>query len=167
MHRTAFFLAFALAGAACGGDDSAGGGAGSTGTAGAMSPTSGGSGGTPSAGGAGGGGPGGSAMAGGAAGAAVGSGGMNGGTDGGSKCTVLNQNMCDTCVFAKCCDAYAACSMDDDCLNAIGNLAECVHNDPTMATQCYDDFGTTNAVATALGACVKMSCDADCKTVTP
>jgi hypothetical protein len=161
-------LAFVLAGVACGGDDSTGGGAGTTSqAAGNMTQGSGGSGGTSNGGGASGSSAAGAAMAGGASGAAVGSGGASSGTDGGSMCTVMNPNACDACVFTKCCNAYADCIANDDCLNGIGNLAECVANDPGMVTQCYDDFATTNAMAGALKTCVKTNCDAPCTTVTP
>jgi hypothetical protein len=166
MRRTTFVLALALAGAACGGDDSTGGGAGSTGQTGGTMSQTGGAGGTSSTGGAAGTSTAGSTMAGGAAGASVGAGGTNG-TDAGSKCTVMNQNMCDTCVFAKCCDAYGACNDDPDCMNAIGNLAECVATDSTMVTQCYDDFATTNDMSSALRMCVKTNCDVPCTKATP
>ncbi len=135
--------------------------------AGSMTQGTGGSGGTSSAGSGGSNAAAGSAMAGGSAGTSVGSGGMMGSADGGSMCSVRDPNACDTCVFGKCCDAYAACVMNDDCLNAVGNLAECVATDPTMVTQCYDDFATTNAMASSLRMCVKTSCDMPCTTMTP
>jgi len=163
--KGAFVLVFALAGVACGGDDSTGGGAGGTGqSAGSMTPGAGGSGGTSSAGGSS---SAGSMMPGGAAGTSGGAGGMTPGTDGGTMCSVMNQNACDTCVFAKCCPAYDACNKDDDCMLGMGNLAECVANDAAMVGQCYDDFATTNDMASSLRMCVKMSCDAACTTVTP
>jgi hypothetical protein len=167
MRRGSLVLAFVVAGVACGGDDSTGGGAGTGQAAGSASQSSGGSGGTSNAGGSGGSNSAGSTMAGGAAGTSVGSGGTSVSSDGGSKCSVRDPNACDTCVFGKCCDAYAACVMNDDCLNAVGNLAECVANDPSMVTQCYDDFSTTNDMASGLRMCVKTNCDMPCTTVTP
>jgi hypothetical protein len=170
MHRTSFLVAVVLACVACGGDDTTTGGAGSTGqTGGTMTQGSGGSGGTSSAGGASGSGMAGSATAGGAAGtsASGGSGGTSGATDGGAKCSVLNPNACDTCVFTKCCDAYNTCALNDDCLNGMGQLAECVANDPSMSTQCYDDFATNYSMGVALRTCVQTNCNAPCMTVTP
>jgi hypothetical protein len=79
----------------------------------------------------------------------------------------MNPNACDMCVFAKCCDAYGACNSDDDCSTGLGHLAECVAADPSMSTQCYDDFASTNAFAVALRMCVNTSCMAPCMTVTP
>ena len=169
MPRGCFVLVFVVVGIGCGGDDSAAGGAGSGQTAGSMTQSSGGSSGATSAGGAGGGNAAGSATAGGSAGAPAGSGGTNSGTDGGSMCTVMNPNGCDTCVFAKCCSAYDTCSnKDDDCGTAIGHLAECVAAaDPGMTAACYDDFATTNDAAGALRTCIKTNCDAPCTTETP
>jgi hypothetical protein len=169
MHRKSFILAFVLAGVACGGDDSTGGGAGSTGqTGGTMTQSSGGSGGTSSTAGAGGSSAAGSTMAGGTGGTSAGSGGTAGGAGAGSKCSVMNPNGCNVCVFAKCCDAYDACNNhNDDCATGMGHLAECVATDPSMVTQCYDDFATTNDAASALRTCVKMNCDTPCMTETP
>jgi hypothetical protein len=170
MLRASFVLALAATIGACGGDDSTSGGSAGTGAqaAGTMSQGSGGSGGG-SSGGAAGTSAAGSSMTGGAAGTSARSAGSSGSSaaDGGPTCTVLNPNMCDTCVFAKCCEAYAACELDDDCQNAVGNLAECVANDPSMASQCYDDFASTNDKASTLRACVKSSCDALCTSMTP
>src|SRR5262249_24378718 len=105
-------------------------------------------------------------MAGGA-GTMNGSGGASSGTDGGPKCTVGSPNGCDKCVFMKCCDAYAACALDDECLTGIGQLAECVATDPSMSAQCYNDFATNYMLGAPLRMCVKTNCDAPCTTETP